>query len=791
MVIGLCRCPCDGGIALGRAIPIVIVVIDGGRVACVSIALIHDIVALHDAALPDHVVIGIEELPAVQRHFDVVDVRSRIGERIGDDVLHPVAAYRLVIDIDAAPAVARVVAVACMAVIAESLRLRIEGEDDLVRIVGLFELDRLPGIFVFRFGFGLFGEIDGRQFAVSHFVARARRLDGHPAVPVVVDFRPGVRVIVGHFHDFARCGTARIPNGVARGNAQRAQNERRCGGKVLADALLVVAEEGDDDILFIVERAAVILVVFRGVMHIARHIFDDVGIVGVKSLLPDDGLQILLRRTRHGEVVVVDETAVLPFRRRPLAPERAVWPAIHLVEIIVEGALIRHGVVSPVEGVVGLPYITAPEHRMIRVGIGRDVHRHLGIVGARPHRRERGGHAVLQPVAVQRDAVDARFAPAAARVIAVAPLLEIAVDGGIRTDGEDELPRGVRLSKGYLFRRLLLGPLEGKLKGRHVPRAVIGIGRIDVHPAEAVEIDLRPGVGVVVGHLHDIARLGEAHIAHGVARGDAEGAQEQRRRRGEVQGIARFVFAQKGDGDVGLTVERGVIGEIVVRGIVDIRRDAGDDVGIVRPETHLVDDALKIGLCLCGNVGVVVVDVVAVLLLRVRPVLRQASLGQPRELIVIVVELGGIGRGGVALVEDIALLHDFAAPEYVMVGIGERLAVQAHVQPVGAAVRRREDVGRGILHPVAVDRLGIALGIRPALPRIVAEAALAEVDIIGRFGIDGEYGSPLKVRKIKPGRVPEQAADAELAADGDVDADVDIGVIGRVGKEHQDPEDGH
>ena len=260
---------------------------------------------------------------------------------------------------------------------------------------------------------------------------------------------------------------------------------------------------------------------------------------------------------------------------------------------------------------------------------------------------------------------------------------------------------------------------------------------LHVTPAEALLVDLHPGMGV--GTL-DGGGLPGSHIgheAHGVAGGDTQGAVEESSGGGVVTADALLVGAQEGQGHIGLAVQVLIIGQVIGGGVLDIGCHLLNDVGVVFVKALLLDDELHVGQgCLVDG------QIAPLHVLRVGGVV--GGEGAFRQ--------GGVDVGGVgAVVEGIDLIvcaHclDVAHLNLSQLRGGHDVVgdhANLHMGGDGDGIARE---GGDLVHEVVgevvggvaqlVDGHAVHPRLVPALPVIVTEGLHFEVEGITHLGVD-------------------------------------------------------
>ena len=162
-------------------------------------------------------------------------------------------------------------------------------------------------------GIGLFGQGLFLKVSACSADAAVTACDFYedPAYAIDVDLNPSVTGS-HNVYPLVRNGVACVTDSPAGGEAQGAVQKGCRRRIVLADAFLVVTEEGDDNVLLLVQALVIVQIVLGCVLDVLGDLLNDLGIVGGEAFLGDD-----LLHEQDGIVVVqihivaVDESAVV------------------------------------------------------------------------------------------------------------------------------------------------------------------------------------------------------------------------------------------------------------------------------------------------------------------------------------------------------------------------------------------------------------------------------------------------------------------------------------------------
>ena len=445
---------------------------------------------------------------------------------------------------------------------------------------------------------------------------------GHPAEALHVDLHPCVGVPSRNYGLGVGMGLGQVAHGVAGGDAQGAVEESSGGGEMAGVALPILVQEGPHHVGLGIQRGVVGLGQGIVIAEVGRHPFNGLGGDGEIPHLgfygrEEDLLQIRPGVLVHGEVIFINKGSQLGL----------VGVGRRVLGIVVAGIQeILHGIGgASVSLDAGIPDLNGGE-RVEQTGVIGDGH---GLQVRLDHQLVGGGAAGQLQVGsrevggggacVDEDGAIGSVCEALTRVVPEALELEeeagvgvvrdgkdlTVQKGGGDTGGESELTvgGGQEVSPG--------GGLPIRLHGGFgtVSRAGGGVGACarlggtlpcgearDLHvaPAEALLVDLHPGVGVHALDGGGPSSRDVGHEAHGVAGGDAQGAVEQGCGGGEVAADALLVGPQEGQGHVGLAVQVLVIGQVIGGGILDVGGHLLDDIGIVLVKALLFDDEAKV-----------------------------------------------------------------------------------------------------------------------------------------------------------------------------------------------------
>ena len=206
---------------------------------------------------------------------------------------------------------------------------------------------------------------------------------------------------------------------------------------MLADALCVIAQKGNCNILFFIQSAVVIQVVFCRTAHIFRDIGKQIRIAAVKPLFGDDLIHKRLGRNGDRQISAADVGRIFLFCRR-------IFPQTdggHARRDVVEGIIIHliNFVCAPFIKHVARLYPIAESAciEIVRQKIigPRHFNAHMRTGYARFPQRN-AGEIIVRIGIVQQFSVNGRFLPAVERIIAetLQPQVDTAVR--IRTDAQ-------------------------------------------------------------------------------------------------------------------------------------------------------------------------------------------------------------------------------------------------------------------------------------------------------------------------------------------------------------------
>ena len=307
-------------------------------------------------------------------------------------------------------------------------------------------------------------------------LGRAGHFNLLPAEAVHVDLDPGMSVRALHHRGLTGSSLRMETHRVAGRNVQRTEKQRRSGGIVTANAFLVILQEGDNHVGFLLHGLVELQIVDSRASDVLRHLLDDIGVVGRKSLLINDPLHIFL-----GFAVYVQVGAV------GIGTERA------LVVAVCFGGLERvrdivHRVVPYPEGSLRVALNLYVADRNITLDLvsivrqHRELHQRKDPQGGRRSAGQLGEHRAQQEIrrhAVQELAVRLCFGPSLPGVITVGLhfQINIAVDLGLNL--QDGRVHHIRIQLRLVVHAGLNGKRPVSLGGFGGHRHVLPVHRID------------------------------------------------------------------------------------------------------------------------------------------------------------------------------------------------------------------------------------------------------------------------------------------------------------------------